>query len=501
MRRSAEKSLFGFSCDVLGYDRLDGKVHRELCAFLEDEGCRNKLILMPRGSFKSTIISMAYPLWRLVRNSNEHILLDSRGTNLAKRNLSVIKSHVATRRRFRELFGNWRPAKGGDLRWNTEQVDVLPRTDLGRGDPSLQAFGLDQSNVGFHFGRIICDDLHDEKNTRTDDQIAWVRTHLRLLESVLDPGGELIVVGTRWADNDIYGGIIEEAERGEVAWSILKRRAYNDDGSLLLPSVLSAAYLAQQQAKQTPAMFSAQYLNDPLSGGRQMFSAPYHFFDGWYDLQASRLRVEGLYELRDADQGMWADPSFRAVELRNPNVYLLVDPAGSEEKRADETAIVAVAVTSDNRMWVMDAAGGRLSPSEAVRAIYRMARKWRPICVGIELQGLASYLQKALRDAERQEKYLLPIKSVKPKARSKDVRIRVLEPRHRGGTLLFHRDLRTHPVFTQFNRFPVCRFDDYLDALAYGEDIVMPSSDEGYDTESEQPAVERYAHGIQVAPF
>jgi len=489
-------SLYQFCERILGYDRLSPEVHGPLCAFLEDENCKRKLILMPRYTFKSSIVSIAYPLWRLARNTNDHVLLDSKVVTLARRNLYALK-RIMQSEKFVKYFGYWRSKDRYGKRWGRETVDIAPRDDDSRGDPSLQAFGLDQSNVGFHFKRIVCDDLHDEKNTRSEDQIDWVKHHMSLLESIVDPDGEIVIIGTRWADSDLYGAIIDSTTRGSGDYADFKvfiRRAYNEDGSLLLPDVLSKEKLEALQRTQSAAVFSAQYLNDPLAGGRQMFTAPYYFFNGEYEHSA--LHVTEMITL-NGDR-MESDSHFQPVSIRRPNLYMSVDPAGSEEKGADQTAIVIACTTPDGRLWVLDCEGGRWSPSQVVAAIFRLSKRWKPLFVAVEKAGLSAYLMKTLRDEENRENHILNVRPAEHKSRAKDIRIRALEPRHRAGNLILHESLRNKPLFTQLQRFPVCRHEDYLDALAYLEDLMFVPEDFEDDIE-EQPPVEHYAMGMQVA--
>jgi len=56
---------------------------------------------------------------------------------------------------------------------------------------------------------IIADDLSSYDNCKTPEHAQKVIDHYRLYTSLLDPGGEIVVIGTRYSEIDIIGFIIE----------------------------------------------------------------------------------------------------------------------------------------------------------------------------------------------------------------------------------------------------------------------------------------------------
>ena len=75
LKHSIQNSLYNF-CHVLGFHDVDRFAHREIISCLEDDS-RRKIICVPRGTLKSTIASIAYPIWLLLKNPNLRILIDS----------------------------------------------------------------------------------------------------------------------------------------------------------------------------------------------------------------------------------------------------------------------------------------------------------------------------------------------------------------------------------------------------------------------------------------
>lgn len=72
-RALAESDLYYFAREVLGYSDFHEPLHRPLCEFIQQP--TKQLTLIPRGHFKSTIISVSYPLWLLVQFPDTRILI------------------------------------------------------------------------------------------------------------------------------------------------------------------------------------------------------------------------------------------------------------------------------------------------------------------------------------------------------------------------------------------------------------------------------------------
>jgi hypothetical protein len=67
-------NLFSFAREVLGYSLLEEYPHADWSSELEERHSRS-LWLEPRYTYKSTVFSKTYPIWRLLENPNLRILL------------------------------------------------------------------------------------------------------------------------------------------------------------------------------------------------------------------------------------------------------------------------------------------------------------------------------------------------------------------------------------------------------------------------------------------
>ena len=149
-----EPNFLRFCREVLGFKDLNGE-HEKLCKLMTSK--RHRLILMPRFSFKSSICTIAYSLWKLARNSDLRILIYSDAATKAEGFLTSIRNHIEGKVKgstFREKFGQWEtnPDKGGT--WNNSQIIISERQG-GSAEPSIDTGGIETSKIGFHYDIII----------------------------------------------------------------------------------------------------------------------------------------------------------------------------------------------------------------------------------------------------------------------------------------------------------------------------------------------------------
>ena len=85
-----------FARECLGFKDMNPK-HNELCDFLQFNNKINQLILMPRYSFKSCLVTQGFALWNLLINPNLRILIYSDSASKAEGFLLGIKNHIAGR--------------------------------------------------------------------------------------------------------------------------------------------------------------------------------------------------------------------------------------------------------------------------------------------------------------------------------------------------------------------------------------------------------------------
>lgn len=201
-RELYKQSLYHFAKYCLGYSLMTPMTHGPICRALESS-TKRKLICVPRGTFKSVIASVSYPLWLLINNPNARIMIDGEIYGNSKNFLREIKGHLKSNKNFIRLFGDW----VGDL-WNEGEILVKPRTVVKK-EPSILCSGIGAEKTGIHVDYIISDDLCSYNNTRNPDVAKKTIDHYRLYTSILEPDGTTVIIGTRYSELDVIGFVIE----------------------------------------------------------------------------------------------------------------------------------------------------------------------------------------------------------------------------------------------------------------------------------------------------
>lgn len=276
----AQTDFFFFCKEVLGYKKDEdigyydlNSVHKELCDFLQHDKKKSKIILMPRHSIKSQIITVGHSLWKLVKNPNLRILIYSDSQTKASGFLSGIKSHIegkAPNSKFREMYPKWETQpRGGDAdnkgTYTDSRIVISART-YEQKDPTIDTGGIDTSKTGMHFDIIFFDDIVSDANTTTKVQMDKVHACYKKALSLLKPGGEVFIVGTRWHFGDAYGRIIDDnKERDNFSVFIRDAEMLNKDGKLLFEDVgLDQKFLDYQRQEQGSYLYSCNPFEAPI---------------------------------------------------------------------------------------------------------------------------------------------------------------------------------------------------------------------------------------------
>lgn len=426
-RRRYMRDLYAFAKDVLGYRDIADQPHQALCATVTAPQKR-KLILYPRGHFKSTIATIAYSLWRIVQEPNIRILVTNAELRNARAFLREIKGHIERNQAFRERFGD---LANPDGKWTETEIEVRTRTRSLK-EPTIQVSSAGASMVSQHYDLIIGDDVVNRESVTTPEQIEKTITYYRDLLDLLEPHGDLLVIGTRWHYADLYSHLIE---RAGPEWLVDVRKAVEPDGTVLFPTRFTPSYLADLRRDKGSYEFSAQYLNDPVSDENAVFKRQWlHYYE--------RL----------------PDRTLR---------YITVDPAISDRDGADYSVVLVGAVDHLGRRYVVEYTRAHLEPKALIDEILRLTAKHRPQAVGIETVAYQKALKYYLMDAMQEARVFCPIVELRPDGQTKEYRIRALQPFYESGAM-FHPDGgRANDLEDEMLAFPYGKHDDVLDALAY----------------------------------
>ncbi len=207
-------SLFHTAQTLLGYKDITIDTHKPIVTALEDDTTR-KLICVPRGTFKSSLGSVAYPIWLLINNPNLRILIDSEIYTNSAKFVREIRQHLESER-FTSIFGDWSTSN-----WNESELTIRPRTKVIK-EGSVTASGIGAQKTSQHYDVIIGDDMNTPGNSTTAEGRKNVISHYQYNQSILSTTGTYVVIGTRYSDDDLIGWIIKN-ELGLKSLEILKQ--------------------------------------------------------------------------------------------------------------------------------------------------------------------------------------------------------------------------------------------------------------------------------------
>ncbi len=198
-------------CKYLGMHDLNEHTHGDVIDLLESNYER-KMIVLPRGTLKTSLGVVGYAIWRIIRDPDIRILLESETYKNAKNLLREIKAHL-TSPHMTELFGD--PV--GSV-WKESEITVGWRT-RNRKEATITVGSPGVIAVGQHYDLIINDDMNSQNNTNTKDNRDKIVDHYKRNIAILDPGEEYVIIGTRYHEEDLIGHILtHEVEGGlEIA--------------------------------------------------------------------------------------------------------------------------------------------------------------------------------------------------------------------------------------------------------------------------------------------
>lgn len=447
------KECLGISkSDEYGFNDLTPK-HSELCKFLQYDQHKTKMVLMPRYSFKSTITTIGGILWDLLRNPNERILIYSDSEGKACNFLNGIKAHIegkSPNSRFRDYFPGWETdARKG--KWNESEIIISTR-QVSFPEPSVDTGGIETSKVGKHYGKIYFDDIVSDLNVTSKQQMDKVYDCYKRSLSLLSPGGDVIICGTRWAFGDPYGRMIADTDDSELGKFIVP---VESNGVYPFASIgLTEDFLSKQRRKQGSFVVSCLYYQNPISDDDAIFKVgDFKFYN------PNNFDTSDLY------------------------ITCTCDPAGEGD---DFTAITVVGTDREMNMYLLDAVNAHLKPNQIVDALVRLNYKWNYSKLGVETNFFRGLLEKEIQRAVEEERknplwtpFSMEIfQATAKRGESKHNRIRALQPYHERGSIIFPcegnnmdmlkgvwHELAMQMVQYTENHKP--QFDDLCDALAY----------------------------------
>ncbi|HEX3682215.1 MAG TPA: phage terminase large subunit [Bryobacteraceae bacterium] len=405
-----------FLCQVLEKDVIE-QPHRELCdTFVQKrepgpveelDETKVRLILYPRGSFKSSINVVDAVQWT-IRDPDIRILVLCAERTLAAafaeeyRNYFLVREGEPTL--FQLLFPEFCVPAGKKIKSN--QWHCPARVNYKK-EPTLWASSIESNLPGWHCTVLKCDDVVTNVNAADPAQIEKVISKFNFARKLVDPGGYIDVVGTPYDPNDLYSFLKKNSAPGTLkvlerpAWTVRPHANFKpeteltaDDVDLLFPARLTFDFLRKEMLLD-PITFRSQYLIDARSRSRSLFAEE--------QVRAAILPWQAI-----------------PAELSYFAVWDLA--YGGNAFRTDYSAGAIIGVDSNCRMYVLDLMYGRMVPSDLCFRIADFIRKYPLTITHIEDSPGAKFLEPNIAQA-CQQLGVKPVLNWIPIDRQKDAKI------------------------------------------------------------------------------
>ena len=363
-------AFYHFCYDVLGYVDMYEEFHMPICELAVDPW-RFKMLQACRGSFKSSIATYGYVLWRIAQEYtltgvvNRRYLFACENMTLALKFLRNVKQVCEKNMLFIELFGNHIPEKQDTQRWTDYQLTSRFKTDWRKAEPTVAPIAIDADRTGFHVDEVICDDLETERNSAAREQIDNCWKFYRLLHSIREPKhGTMTIVSTRWHYDDIYQRILDrnKSSKKEFKYKTLIKPAV-EDGKLTFPTRYNWDTLDELRQEQGAYIFSCQYLLDPVPESERKFKKSWLKFSTPQHYSQPRLR------------------SFTGADFAFTEQYMI--DAG-EVRKADYTVIMTALVDEEWNFIFKDWFRERCTKLEGVEELFRQCSMHGSLCGALQ---------------------------------------------------------------------------------------------------------------------
>jgi len=269
-----------------------------LCAeHFYQNGSKRKMLMAFRG-FGKTELDAALALWYLYRDPNDTVIIYSAREQKAIDIVAGALDLIRGTEFLKHLIPN-RDQLSGRKRFT---VGARTITDL---QPSMIALGMGGMLTGNHANHIITDDLEIPQNSVTVEAREKILESARELEDVLNPGGDITVIGTPQTEDSVYFKLAEHYDVCRIPVERPNPKNEKDNRHIpqwvenyfeehqipitedpdrpysVMPEKLGTEDLLLKRAKQGASRYSLQMLLDPAAADETRYPLKLRDFIVW----------------------------------------------------------------------------------------------------------------------------------------------------------------------------------------------------------------------------
>lgn len=311
-RRLARKSLISFT-KYTNPSYIPAEHHNLIAEKLEavERGeIKRLMICMPPRHGKSELASRRFPSWFLGRNPDKQIIAASYSSDLASDFGREVRN-IVNSPEFCSLF-NVKLAADSQAanRWHTDKKGMYVAAGVGTAITGRGAHIL-----------LIDDPFKDRQEADSDINRRRVWDwYTSTAYTRLMPNGAIIVINTRWHDDDLSGKLLAEQENCGDKWEVLSLKAIDDDGSALWSDWYPIESLRKIQSVLPARDWNSLYQQNPIPDDGDYFKS------AWiaeYDELPKNMAIFGASDYAvTSGGGDFTEHGIFGVDALN-NIYVL----------------------------------------------------------------------------------------------------------------------------------------------------------------------------------
>ena len=335
------------------------------------------VVLAARGHSKSYTFSFCYILWMMYKykggrtKKGNGLVLISSEKGLSTNFIGLIKTEIENNPLLKDKIF---PISGKGT-WAKEYVETKNGfTLLGR--------GIESSLRGLHYD-VLCDDLLSEGdfyNSAIRQNTIEVFNNV-IMSIPLPKTGKVTVVGTPFAENDLYGYLKKTKN-----FRVFEYPAIYPDGHLLSPERFSLDELIDKKYQIGSLSFSREYLMKPISNQVSLFP-----------LKLLKLSLFGGYEMFSNRFNIPSDLNITKITF---GVDLAVAANTDNTEDSDYFCVAIIGKDDLNRYWILNIYRERgLTYSQQIDIVKRLEDAFSPESIRVENNQYQKVFSDLLRDA------------------------------------------------------------------------------------------------------
>lgn len=419
------------------------------------------IITTPPRHGKSELVSRYTPAWWLGTYPDDQVILTSYGARLAAK----------WGREARNELTEYGPAVFGvQVAENPAASDEWEVADH---EGIMVTDGIKGGVTGRGANLLVIDDPIKDAQTaqsaveRNKVWDWWLST----ASTRLMPNGVVIVVQTRWHEDDFAGRLL--AESGE-RWTLLELPALAEEndvlgrpvGEALAPEMFTREMLLAKKDESGPYYFAAMYQQKPAPPEGIMYKKS----NFRYYVEHEPELIPGVGGVHASTYMLYEDEGQRAIDSGYPKRFQVVDVAASEKDEADYSVVGTFAVTDVFDLLVLDIARQHFDVLDVPGFLMRESDKHGKPPMWIETFGHGLGPFKALSRKGYPVRELKVEQGTKIDKVARSMSAIAAYERHK----VFHlRGAEWLPVLEhELTGFPAGKNDDQVDVMAYAAQIL-----------------------------